>query len=157
MGQITQDGFDFDSGWIDANIAKFKDQSELWAVRRDRLAREIAMREEDLKSMLHPSPDDLAGHAHTRAYLAALRHAEEELTGEIFERRGGLDGAPKRPYRRSDGIWVVEYLHQGEVRYLIYAEESAAQADFSKLLQMFDPKTSKYGPAITGQGPVHTG
>jgi hypothetical protein len=86
MGQITQDGFTFNSDWIDANVAPFKDQSIPWAARRDKLDREITMREEDFKSMLQTMPNDLEGHAHSRAYLAALRQAEEELSAEIFPR-----------------------------------------------------------------------
>jgi hypothetical protein len=68
MGQITQDGFTFDSDWIDSNVAKFKDQSDPGAIRE-----EIAMREEDLKSMLSNMPNDFKAHAHLRAYIAALK------------------------------------------------------------------------------------
>lgn len=82
-GRITRDGFTFDSDWIDSKIADFKDLNVPWAVRRSGLDREIAMREEDLISMLQTMPSDRRGHAHSRAYLDALRLTEEELHAEI--------------------------------------------------------------------------
>jgi len=75
------------SGWIDASIVRFKDQSKLWAVRRHELDREIAMREKDLKLMLQTMPDDTEGHAQSKAYLAALRQTAEELHVEILRQR----------------------------------------------------------------------
>jgi hypothetical protein len=82
MAQITQDGFTFDSDWIDANAAKYRDESVIWAVRYESLRQEITMREEDLKLMLQTMPVDLAGHAHSRAYLAVLWQVAEDLSTE---------------------------------------------------------------------------
>jgi hypothetical protein len=84
MGQITRDGVTFDSDWIDVSVARYKDKSIPWAVRTYQLPREIAMRENDLQSMLETMPNDREGHAHCRAHLDALKLIGPELNAEIF-------------------------------------------------------------------------
>jgi hypothetical protein len=76
MGQITRDGSTFSSEWIDVGVARFKDRSIPWAIRRHQLEWEIGIRESDLKSMLQTMPNDHAGHAHSREHLDALRRTE---------------------------------------------------------------------------------
>jgi len=78
---ITRDGFKFDSGWIDTNVARFTNKQELWAVRVTAIEKEIAAHELSLKDMLRTSPDDRAGHAHLRAYIDALKQTQEQLGG----------------------------------------------------------------------------
>jgi hypothetical protein len=51
MDTITQDGFTFESGWIDCQTAKFKDEKILWPVRRYKLSREIAEHTAAMESM----------------------------------------------------------------------------------------------------------
>ena len=87
MGQITQDGFTFNSEWIDARITEFADQNAPWVSRRIKLDREIADHEAAMKTMPTTMPHDLRAQAHAKAYLAALRKAAEDLTAEIFRMR----------------------------------------------------------------------
>jgi hypothetical protein len=87
MAQITWDGVTFDSGWIDWHIARFKDQSIIWAVRRQALRSEVALSEASLESMLLNAPDDAPGLAHSRAYLDALKQAEKEVNAEALGHR----------------------------------------------------------------------
>jgi hypothetical protein len=87
MPDITLDGCTFSSQWIDTFIAPYKDRTQLWASWRKRLGEEIAMRESDLVSMLKTMPKDICGHAHLKAYIAALQITAQELRPEPFERR----------------------------------------------------------------------
>jgi hypothetical protein len=87
MPDITLDGCTFSSQWIDTFIAPYKDRTQLWASRRKRLGEEIVMRESDLVSMLKTMPKDICGHAHLKAYIAALQITAQELRPEPFERR----------------------------------------------------------------------
>jgi hypothetical protein len=86
MPDITLDGCTFSSRWIDTFIAPYKDRTQLWALRQKRLGEEIAMRESDLVSMLKTMPKDICGHAHLKAYIAALQKTAQELSAEPFER-----------------------------------------------------------------------
>jgi hypothetical protein len=82
MGQITRDGVTFDSDWIDASVARFKNKQILWAVRMHQYRAEVRMREADLGVMVETTPDDLPGLAHSRAHIDALKAIEEELSKE---------------------------------------------------------------------------
>jgi hypothetical protein len=76
-----QDGFTFDTSWIDNKVAQFTDQREIWAVRMISIDREVAAAESALKDMLQTRPNDAAGHAHSRAYIDALKRTGQQLRG----------------------------------------------------------------------------
>jgi hypothetical protein len=82
MTQITQDGFTFDSDWIDISVARFLDKRIPWAFRMKELQREIDMREIDLDLMLETQPHDGPGHAHSRAHLKELKRTWERLKAD---------------------------------------------------------------------------
>lgn len=86
MAQITQDGFTFDSDWIDARIAEFLDQKAPWVSRRIKLNREIADHEAAMSEMPTTMPLDLPAQAHAKVYLAALRKTLENLDAEMLRR-----------------------------------------------------------------------
>ena len=84
QSKIIVDGIEIDSSiWIDAHIARFKDRNSVWAIRRRSLLEEIANYEVVLKNFGTVVPSDAFGEAHTKAYLAALRRTQQELTDEI--------------------------------------------------------------------------
>jgi hypothetical protein len=84
MDTITQDGFTFESGWIDCQTAKFKDEKILWPVRRYKLSREIAEHTAAMESMPETMPLYDQTMAHAKAYLAALNQASEDLNVEAM-------------------------------------------------------------------------
>jgi hypothetical protein len=67
MGEITQDGFSFDSDWIDARVAKFTDRNAPSAWRRMKLEREIAAHDSAMHVLLKDWPHDLQAQAHAKA------------------------------------------------------------------------------------------
>jgi hypothetical protein len=79
--QITQDGVTFDSSWIDGQVARFTDKREIWAVRVASIEKEIAAAESAHEDMLKTRPDDRPGHAHSRAYINALKRTQQQLRG----------------------------------------------------------------------------
>jgi hypothetical protein len=85
MAKVSIDGVEFDSDWIDGQIAKFKDPNVVWALRREELRGEIDIYEGLLKDAT--VPHDVRAKAHTKAYIAALRKTEQELMDEVFDRR----------------------------------------------------------------------
>jgi hypothetical protein len=87
MGEITQDGFSFDSDWIDARVAKFTDRNAPWAWRRVKLEREIAGHESAMQVLLKDWPHDLQAQAHAKAYVAALEKTLKELDAEMLKGR----------------------------------------------------------------------
>jgi hypothetical protein len=85
MGKMTQDGFSFDSEWIEGRIAKFMDLNAPWAWRRVKLDREISDHKSAMEDMLTTMPHDLQARAHAKAYLLALEKALDDLNGEILK------------------------------------------------------------------------
>ena len=72
MGQITQDGYTFNSDWIDHRIAMLTDGNIPRDVRRYKLLRELEAHKSAMKCMPEMMPNDHAAMAHAKAYLAAL-------------------------------------------------------------------------------------
>ena len=75
MGQITQDGYTFNSDWIDHRIAMLTDGNIPRDVRRYKLLRELEAHKAAMKRMPEMMPNDRAAIAHAKAYLAALEDA----------------------------------------------------------------------------------
>jgi hypothetical protein len=86
MSTITQDGYSFDSGWIDAKIADLTDPNAPRAWRRVKLECEISDHKSAIKKML-AEPDDLQAKAQAKAYLAALERALIRVHAEVLKPR----------------------------------------------------------------------
>jgi len=86
MGQITQDGYTFNSDWIDHQIAIFTDVNISRAVRRYKLLRELEAHKSAMKCMPEMMPNDHIAMAHAKAYLAALEKAFNQLGLELRTR-----------------------------------------------------------------------
>jgi hypothetical protein len=83
MGQITQDGYTFNSDWIDHRIARLTDGNIPRDVRRYKLLRELEAHKSAMKCMSEMMPDDHAAMAHAKAYLAALEKAFDRRVYEM--------------------------------------------------------------------------
>ena len=82
MGRITQDGYTFNSDWIDHRIAMLTDENIPRDVRRYKLVRELEAHKSAMKSMSEMMPNDHAAMAHAKAYLAAL---EKTFDRRVYE------------------------------------------------------------------------
>jgi hypothetical protein len=90
MTIVIVDGIEIDTtNWIDANIAKFKDQNEHLGNRRNLLSKEIDMRKADLKKF---DPLDARGQAHLKAYIQELERLDKELMDEWERKVKGATG-----------------------------------------------------------------
>lgn len=86
MSKLVVDGIEIDTSiWIDAQIARFTDKNEIWAVRRQKLLKEITDYEQVLANFVVAVPRDVPGEAHTKAYLAALKQTHDALLKEFQE------------------------------------------------------------------------
>jgi hypothetical protein len=83
MGQITQDGYTFNSDWIDHRIAMLTDGNIARDVRRYKLVRELEAHKSAMKCMSEMMPNDHAAMAHAKAYLAALEKAFDRRVYEL--------------------------------------------------------------------------
>ena len=90
MALVVVDGIEIDTAnWIDAHIAKFKDQNEPLGTRGKLLSKEIAMRKSDLRNF---NAHDPQGRAHLKAYLQELERLDKELTDEWEQKVKGVTG-----------------------------------------------------------------
>ncbi|HUY80641.1 MAG TPA: hypothetical protein VMU92_02860 [Acidobacteriaceae bacterium] len=88
MTKVFVDGVEIDSEiWIDGRIATFKNQKESRTVRLAALKKEIDAYESSLTNFGLGGRDDAPAEAHTKAYIAALKQAAQEIGNEMAKDR----------------------------------------------------------------------
>jgi hypothetical protein len=98
VGEITHDGFNFASDWIDARIAKITNPDVPGTLRRVNLEREISDHERAMEGLLPALPHDLQAIA--KVYLAALEIALAGVNAEILKGHRTIAHGHRRIHRR---------------------------------------------------------
>jgi hypothetical protein len=94
MANMTQDAFTISpecSKWIDTQIAPFTDKSRHIGERMLLIKNQLSLGESDLAAMLKRGPEPPDANRCVKAYVSALRKAEEELRAE------GLSSGNRHP------------------------------------------------------------
>jgi hypothetical protein len=86
MAEFTEDGFTFDSAWIDLSVARFEDKRIPRSFRLQELEHEIEMRETDVLYTWHSQPN-ARDYAYGKAQLKALKRVQERLRGDAQAQR----------------------------------------------------------------------
>ena len=81
MGQITQDGYTFNSDWIDQQLAILMNGTIPGDVRRYKLIRELEAHRAAMKCIPEMLPNDHVAMAHAKAYLSL---SKKPLTGSLM-------------------------------------------------------------------------
>jgi hypothetical protein len=90
MTIVIIDGIEIDTAnWIDANVARFKNENEHLGERQALVLKEIEMRKSDLQVF---NPGDLRGQAHLKAYIQMLEQLDKDLAGEWARKVKGVTG-----------------------------------------------------------------
>jgi hypothetical protein len=111
VGEITHDGFNFASDWIDTRIATITNPDVPGALRRVNLEREISDHARAMERLLPALPNDLQAIA--KAYLAALEIALAGVNAEMLKGHRKI-----RSHRRSKPMracgWIKMYSPRNE-------------------------------------------